>query len=200
MAPSEVVEARIHDAAEKLDAFCDEIMACRVLVEIPHQHHRKGKRYHVRIDLRVPGAEFAIKRAPRLITDTRSRFRKAPDDVAPEESRELSKYATHDDIQLSIRDAFDAARRKLQDYARRRRGVLKLHEGAPHGRVAKLFPDEAFGFLETADGREIYFHENSVLDAGFSGLQIGTEVHFEEELGEKGPQATTVRPVSHHGR
>lgn len=200
MAPSEVVEAHIREAAQKLDEFCDEIMGCRVLVEIPHQHHRKGKLYHVRIDLTVPRAEFVIKRAPRLVTDRPSRFRKAPDHVEFEESRKLSKYHAHEDIQLSIRDAFDAARRKLQDYARRRRGVVKLHEGSPHARVTKLFPDEGFGFLETADGREIYFHENSVLDAGFSGLKIGAEVHFVEEPGEKGPQASTVTPVSHHGR
>jgi cold shock CspA family protein len=200
MAPSEVVEGHIRELAQKLDMFCDEIMGCRVLVEIPHQHHRKGKLYHVRIDLTVPGAEFVIRRAPRLISDRPSRYRKAADEVEPEESRELSKYAVHDDIQLSIRDAFDAARRKLQDYARRRRGVVKLHEGAPHAHVTKLFPEEGFGFLETADGREIYFHENSVLESGFGGLQIGTEVHFVEELGEKGPQATTVTPVTHHGR
>lgn len=200
MAPSEAVEAHIREAGQKLDEFCDEIMGCRVLVEIPHQHHRKRKPYHVRIDVTVPGAEFVIKRAPRLLTDTPTRFRKAPEDVELEESRELSKYAVHDDIQLTIRDAFDAARRKLQDYARRRRGVLKVHEGSPHARVSKLFPDEGFGFLETADGREIYFHENSVLDSGFSGLKVGTEVHFVEEPGEKGPQASTVTPVTHHGR
>jgi len=200
MAPSEVVEAHIRDAAQRLDVFCDEIMGCRVLVEIPHQHHRKRKLYHVRIDLTVPGGEFVIKRAPRLVTDRPSRFRKAPDDVGLEESRELSKYAVHDDIQLSIRDAFDAARRKLQDYARRRRGVLKVHEGSPHARVTKLFPEEGFGFLETADGREIYFHENSVLDSGFRDFKLGTEVHFVEEMGEKGPQASTVTAVSHHGR
>jgi cold shock CspA family protein len=200
MAPSEVVEAHIRQAAEKLDMFCDDIMHCRVLVEIPHQHHRKGKLYHVRIDLTVPGAEFVIKREPKLITDRPLRFPKAPDDVQLEESREPSKFAAHEDIQLSIRDAFDAARRKLQDYARRRRGVVKMHEGAAHARVAKLFPEERFGFLETPDGREIYFHENSVLDFGFSNLDIGTEVHFVEEPGEKGPQATTVTPVSHHDR
>jgi cold shock CspA family protein len=150
----------------------------------------------VRIDLTVPGGELVIKRAPKLIRP----LREAPDDVEQEESREPSKYAAHDDIQLAIRDAFDAARRKLQDYARRRRGVLKAHEGPPHGHVSKLFPDEGFGFLETADGREIYFHENSVLDRGFEGLKIGTEVHFAEEMGEKGPQATTVAAVTHHGR
>jgi cold shock CspA family protein len=195
-----MVEAHIREAAQKLDTFYDQITSCRVLVELPHQHHHKGKRYHVRIDVTVPGAEFVIKRSPRLTSDRPTRYRKAPNEVDLEESRELSKYAPHEEIQLSIRDAFDAARRKLQDYARRRRGVVKLHEGPPHARVAKLFPDEGFGFLETADGREIYFHENSVLDSEFGALEIGAEVHFAEELGEKGPQATTVSPVRHHGR
>jgi ribosome-associated translation inhibitor RaiA len=111
MAASEAIEARIRDAAAKLESFYDEIMGCRVLVEAPHQHHRRGKQYHVRIDITVPGSEFAIKRAPNLITDTHLREQKAPDEMELRESRELSKYAVHDDIQLAIRDGFDAARR-----------------------------------------------------------------------------------------
>lgn len=109
-----------------------------------------------------------------------------------------SYTARKTNILLAIRDAFDAARRKLQDYARRERGVVKVHEGSPHGRVSKVFPEEGFGFLETHDGREIYFHEHSVLESGFAGLKVGTEVHFVEEAGEKGPQASTVMPVKHH--
>ncbi|HEY7165710.1 MAG TPA: HPF/RaiA family ribosome-associated protein [Candidatus Binatia bacterium] len=198
MEPSEAIEARIRESAEKLESFYEDIMGCRVLVETPHKHHRKGKRYHVRVDLTVPGGEFVIKREPKLITDTPLRFPKAPDDIALEETRELSKYVAHDDIQLAIRDAFDAGRRKLQDYARRRRGVVKLHEGPPHARVTKLFPDEGFGFLQSDDGREVYFHANSVVDGGFNSLEIGSEVHFAEEMGEKGLQASTVTPVAHH--
>lgn len=194
-----MVEAHVREAATKLDEFYGDIMSCRVLVEMPHRHHHKGRQYHVRIDLTVPGAELVIKRAPRRVTDKPTRFRKAPDDVDMEESRELSKYAVHDDVQLSIRDAFDAARRKLQDYARRRRGMVKHHESPSHARVAKLFPDEGFGFLETLDGRQIYFHENSVLHSGFRKLNIGTEVRFVEEMGEKGAQATTVTPLHLHG-
>ena len=44
------------------------------------------------------------------------------------------------------------------------------------------------------NGREIYFHRNSVIDGDFARFEIGTEVSFAEELGDKGPQATTVRP------
>jgi cold shock CspA family protein len=199
MPPSEAVEAHIREAAQKLESFYDRIMGCRVLVEAPHHHHRKGKQYHVRIDLTVPGGEVVIKRAPRRIADRSLHAQKYPGDPELAESRELSKYAAHDEIRLAIRDAFDAARRKLQDYARRRRGVVKVHKGLPHARVGKLFPELDFGFLETPDEREIYFHRNSVLDGGFDGLEVGTEVHFVEEPGEKGPQASTVTPVKHHG-
>ena len=52
--------------------------------------------------------------------------------------------------------------------------------------------------FETADGRDIYFHRNSVLDNAFDRLTVGSEVRFVEEIGEKGPQASTVREVSKH--
>jgi cold shock CspA family protein len=122
------------------------------------------------------------------------------DDVGFEKSRDLSKYAVHDDIEITIRDAFDAAKRKLQDYVRRRRGSVKTHQGPQHARVSRLFPEEGFGFIETADGRDIYFHRNSVIDSAFDSLAIGSEVHFAEEQGEKGPQASTIRLVAHHER
>jgi cold shock CspA family protein len=64
--------------------------------------------------------------------------------------------------------------------------------------VSKLFPDEGYGFLETPDGREVYFHRNSVLGADFDRLSIGTEVRFAEEEGEKGLQASTVTVVGKH--
>ena len=48
------------------------------------------------------------------------------------------------------------------------------------------------------DGREIYFHRNSVLDAGFDRVSVGAEVRFVEEEGVRGPQASTVRLVGKH--
>ena len=196
MMASETVEARVRTAAEKLEEFCDHIMACRVLIELPHKHHHQGNAYHVRIDLTVPGDEFVIKRAPKLLTDRPMRSATVIDDVGFKKSRELSKYAVHDDIEITIRDAFDAAKRKLQDYARRRRGSVKMHQGPQHARVSRLFPEEGFGFIETADGRDIYFHRNSVIDSAFDSLAIGSEVHFAEDQGEKGPQASTIRVVA----
>jgi cold shock CspA family protein len=63
--------------------------------------------------------------------------------------------------------------------------------------VAKLFP-QGYGYIETADGREVYFHANSVLND--QGLKLGTRVSFVEEAGERGAQASTVRAVTGGGR
>jgi cold shock CspA family protein len=73
---------------------------------------------------------------------------------------------------------------------------VKQHETLPTGKVVRL--DLKFGFIETSDGREIYFHRNSVLNGGFHKLKLGTLVAFAEEMGEKGPQASTVRLLGKH--
>lgn len=162
---SEAVKDNIREKAEKLDSFYPKITSCRVIVEAPHRHKNKGLLYNVRIDLTVPGSELVIKREP------------------------------HEDIYVAVRDSFDAARRRLEELARRQRGQVKQHEASPTARVLRLFPLEDYGFLETPDGREVYFHKNSVLNGGFDRLAVGTEVRFAEEAGEKGPQASTVTPI-----
>jgi cold shock CspA family protein len=75
---------------------------------------------------------------------------------------------------------------------------VKHHEPPPHGRIAKFFPEEGYGEIETLDGRLVYFHQNSVVDADFSKLETGSEVRFVEEMGEKGPQASTVYVIGKH--
>jgi cold shock CspA family protein len=171
---SAAIEAIVREKAAKLDSFSDHIMGCRVVVELAGKHHEHGNLYEVRIDLTVPGEEIVVTREP-------------------------SEHTAYKDIQVALRDAFDSARRRLEDYVRRRRGDVKAHEAIPQGRVSKLFPQESYGFIETADGKEIYFHRNSVLHEAFDRLQIGTEVSFVEELGKKGPQASTVKLVGRHG-
>jgi cold shock CspA family protein len=52
--------------------------------------------------------------------------------------------------------------------------------------------------IQTSDGREIYFHRNSLVGAEFDKLEVGTEVRFVEDLGEEGPRATTVHVVGKH--
>jgi cold shock CspA family protein/ribosome-associated translation inhibitor RaiA len=171
--PSEAVEAKIREYADKLDQFYDRIMDCRVMVEAPHHHHRKGNLFHVRIDLTVPGGELVVKRDP-------------------------PQHQSHEEVNVAIHDAFDDARRELEDYARRQRGDTKTHEMPLHGKISQLFPDEGYGFIETPEGEEIYFHQNSLLDCALSFLDIGTAVRFATEEGEKGLQASTVRLIGKH--
>jgi ribosomal subunit interface protein len=171
--PSDAIEANIRKHCAKLDEFYDRIMSCRIVVEAPHRHHHQGKLYHVRIDLNVPGGELVIRRDP------------------PE-------HQTHEDIYVAIRDAFNSAERELREYAQRQRGYVKTHEVALHGRIATLLLDEGYGFIHVADGYEVYFHQNSLINADFGQLEVGQEVRFTEEEGEKGPQATTVRVIGKH--
>ena len=170
---SDAIEATVREKADKLDKFYDQIMTCRVMIEAPHGHHHKGKLYHIRIDLTVPNGEIVINRDP-------------------------GDHHAHEDVYVAIRDAFDAARRKLQDYARKQRGDVKSHEAPPHGIISELVPVEDFGRIQTLDGREIYFHRNSLVDGDFDALKIGDKVRFVEEAGERGPQASTVHLTGKH--
>ncbi len=183
------MEARVREEVSKLETFYQGIMRCRVVVELPHKHHRKGDLYHVRIDLTVPGAELVVKREPSLHATLRQ-------SDSEKESKSYEAHAAHKDVFVVIRDAFKEARRQLQDYARRVRGQTKIHVPQPSGRVSKLFPEEGYGFLQTADGSEVYFHKSSVLNDAFNRLTIGARVTFNEEMGEKGVQASTVRTIA----
>ena len=163
---SAAVEAEIREKAAKLEVYYDRILRCRVVVEAPTGHHRRGGPYTVRIDLTVPGAELVVNRQ------------------------------ADEDLPVAIREAFAAMGRRLEDYVRQQRGAVKIHEAALQpGHVSKLFPQEGYGFVETPDGREIYFHRHSVLAPGFEQVAVGTEVRFAEEAGEAGPQASTVHIV-----
>ncbi len=188
MEASSEAEEWIRKEADKLDEFYNHIMACRVVVELPSRHRKFGSLYHVRIDLTVPGGEIVVRREPSLHSSVQQigeqRF-----------AKHLEVKAPHRELRQAINDAFKEMGRRLQDYARRQRGDVKRHEPAPRARVSKLFPEEGYGFLETLGGREIYFHKNSVLDGEFERLKVGMAVRFAEEEGEKGPQASTVRPV-----
>lgn len=172
MPPSDFVRGRILHEIERLERFFGRITACRVVVSRPQKRRHHGDLYAISVHLTLPdGREVHANRNP-------------PADHA------------HEDAGVAIRDAFSAARRQLQDQARKLRGAVKEHEGPAEAIVCGLVAEEDYGFLETADGREIYFHRNSVENDGFDGLSIGDRVAYSEALGDKGPQASFVRPLS----
>jgi cold shock CspA family protein len=94
---------------------------------------------------------------------------------------------------VAIKEAFDIARRRLQDYSRRQRGAVKADARQPRGRVSELFPVDEYGYIEAADGHEVYFQKDSVVKDAFKRLAVGSAVSFVEEPGDKGPQASTVK-------
>jgi cold shock CspA family protein/ribosome-associated translation inhibitor RaiA len=173
MATAPAVEARIRERVESLESFFPGIVSCRVAVGSGARRHQQGRMYHLSIVLTVPGHEIVVNRDP------------------PE-------HHAHEDILVAVRDAFDAARRQLEDYVRRMRFDIKTHEPPLHGRVSQLFPD--YGFIQSSDGEEIYMHRNAVIEGKYDGLSIGDEVRYalHEREGEKGPQASTVIPVGKH--
>ncbi len=170
---SRVIEMAVDDAVRRLEGFYDQILSCCVIIDQPHRHHKEGNLFQVRIDLRVPGGELVVKREP-------------------------AENLAYSDLDAVIHEAFDDMQRQLEEFVNRRRRFVKSHESPPHARVTRLFSEAGYGFLETLDGREVFFHRNSVLNGGFKCLEVGAEVSFVEELGEKGPQASTVRVVGRH--
>jgi cold shock CspA family protein/ribosome-associated translation inhibitor RaiA len=170
---SPAIEAGIRERAERLAGFHDRIIDCHVVVEAPHGHHAKGKLYHLRVLVNVPGGQVVV-------------------------SNDAHDKHAHEDVHVAIRDAFNAVDRKLEDFVRRHRQDVKHHVAPAHGRVARLFPDH--GFIVDGEGNETYFHRNSVVNDGYDRLEVGAEVRFVAAEGEsdKGPQATTVRPAGKH--
>ena len=124
MEPSEAVATRIRAESAKLDRYFNRITSCRVLVEAPHRHHRWGEPFHIRIELGVPGTEIVVKHAPSLHST-----------LAHAETGKWCKHfeagVPHKDMYVTIRDAFRAARRRLEDYVRRLRGDVKGHSRVP---------------------------------------------------------------------
>lgn len=166
---SDEAEELIRERVADLERFHDRIVSCRIMVEAPHRHSQTGQAYHVRIDLAVPGHELVVSRDP------------------------TPKQEAHERLDVAIRDAFKTMRRQLKEHAEKQRGEVKSHEGPPLGRVARLFSDEGYGFIESPDGRDIYFHQNSVLNGGWPNIEVGSVVLYAEETGDEGPQASTVK-------
>ncbi|HVZ36919.1 MAG TPA: HPF/RaiA family ribosome-associated protein [Polyangiaceae bacterium] len=172
---SDALAGRIREKAQELEQFSDRIIGCHVTVEAPHQHHHKGQIYEVRLDITLPDKEILVGRERRF-------------------------HHAHEDVYVALRDAFDAAARQIEDYARRERADIKEHAVPSHGRVVRLFPNEGYGFVETTDGLDVYFHRNSLVGAIFAELAVGDEVRVSiaEGEGTKGPQASTVIPIGKH--
>jgi ribosomal subunit interface protein len=170
--PSEFIEKRIRERADRLERYFQRIIGCHVTIEAPHRHHHKGNVYRVRIVVHVPGEEIVVSRFP-------------------------GDIQAHTDVCVAIRDSFDAAERQLEAHAQKKRGEVKTHQEPIQGHISQLFVGDGYGFIVTTDGQEVYFHRNSVVEADFEALNQGQGVRLviAEAESAHGPQASTVQPI-----
>jgi hypothetical protein len=103
METSPAVETRVRELTDHLGVFSDRIQSCRVVVDSPHRHHHQGKIYNVKVQLALPGEDVVVDM-------------ERPDRVE------------HEDVYVVLRDAFDAAKRQLQQRMSALRGETKLRE------------------------------------------------------------------------
>jgi ribosome-associated translation inhibitor RaiA len=96
IAHSDALAEHIQERGKKLDAICDRIISCHVTVELVGHHHRGGERFHISINLGLPGHEVLANRH-------------AHDDAPPEAASVIADRA------------FDEAERQLETWLQRPR-------------------------------------------------------------------------------
>jgi cold shock CspA family protein/ribosome-associated translation inhibitor RaiA len=171
MDPSPAIEAEINSKVKMLERFFGRTIGCDVVIEAPAHHSRKGHPFGVRLEISVPGGPPVVVSHPH------------------------HDRADHDDAYLAVRDAFNAAKRQLQERARKQRGEVKQHHAPPLGRVWHLVPTGRYGFILADDGTEVYFHEHALVGSDYDELEVGDELSYvvHEKEGLEGPQASTVK-------
>ena len=97
---SDSIEHAIHKKVDKLERFCDNITACRVVVDSPHNNHQKGKKYHVTVDISVPQQDIVV-------------------------AHDQHDKHGHQNLYIAIRDAFNAAERRLKKRSNRERSRIR---------------------------------------------------------------------------
>ena len=173
---TEALENLVHDKVDKLNRVCDHITSCRVAIEQPQGNPSTGSSYRVRVNVRVPPGHDLVA------------------------TREPSHGEVNDPLETVIHRAFDAAYSQLEQLVEKQRRDVKAHPTQDTvGIVDQLFPERDHGFLKTPEGRTVYFHRNAVVNEDFDDLVLGTGVRFVEEIGEEGPQASTVQVVARVG-
>jgi ribosomal subunit interface protein len=90
---SPALEGRVREFVAKLEKFSHRIIGCQVVVEAPPGHSGKGGIFVVKVELTVPGGTINV-------------------------NSEHALNPKHADVYVALHDAFDSAKRQLNDYAR----------------------------------------------------------------------------------
>ncbi|MCF7916753.1 MAG: cold shock domain-containing protein [Candidatus Omnitrophica bacterium] len=170
------IDALIQEGIGHLERICDYIIGCKIAIEKTQKYQDRGNPYRVRIDLTVPPKhEIVAKREP-------------------------SRGDMHQPLPGVIHETFEAARGQLRELVQRQRRDVKRHSlQKANGYVKKIYPDQGYGFLTNLKGEDVYFHKNSVLHDDFKRLVEGVGVRYNHEMGQKGPQASSLKIVDKPG-
>jgi cold shock CspA family protein/ribosome-associated translation inhibitor RaiA len=168
--PSPALEAEIEKRVAKLEKLYPRLTSVRVSVEKPHRQHRAGSPFEIHVEMNVPGRTLAVTREP---------------------NRAGKRYAKPT-VLASLNEAFRTAEAQLKEFKAMQRGAVKTHPTMLHGIVRRIDRRNGRGFLTTNDGKEMYFHRNSLLGGDFEKLKRGDTVQYTEALGDTGPTANKV--------
>lgn len=168
--PTDRLKTRILDGIETLEGVYPNLISCRTMVADDTPDQRSGTSYRVRVEVGIPSKTLVVER-------------EYPE---PDERPTLDQ---------AITEAFSVARKRLVKAKKLQRGEGKTHELPPHARVVRLLIDDTgvrYGFLENREGRQVYFHEEALVDLEYDDLEVGDEVRYAAAEGDKGLQASTV--------
>jgi cold shock CspA family protein/ribosome-associated translation inhibitor RaiA len=172
MASSPQLEQRVRELFARLERYYDGIISARIVIEAPHKQPHKST-IGISISIGVPGRDIVVKREQRL-------------------------HEADDHNVWVLNEAFDAAARQVEEYSRIRRREVKAPEPErQYARIVRLHPEQDYGFIETRERQNLYFHRAVVRDDQFDALEIGSEVYYTlaDDEGAMGPMASNIELI-----
>lgn len=114
MRSSPSIEEDVRERLEWLGTYGGPILGCHVAVQVPHRHRTNGRTCRVAVRLAVPGDDIVVNHDAALVAPSSTGSAAIP--TAP---------GGHEGIRMVIHAAFDIARRRLEDVARRERAASR---------------------------------------------------------------------------
>lgn len=171
--PTDDLKELILEGIDDLEEVYPRLVSCRTMVSDTTPDRSSSHNFRARLEIGIPGKTMVVEESPPPGGEPRA-------------------------LDQTVKDAFKVGRKLLQKEKDRQRGAVKTHDLPPHGRVVRLLTDPdgvRYGFLESRDGRQIYFQEAALVGLPYDDLDVGTEVRYAAAEGREGPQASTVAPL-----
>lgn len=176
---SEALEGLIREKIAKLEQFHSHVVSCRVVVFIPHHRSVEPQPIAISVEVALPGSKMIVAKA--------------------EDNRESGRGGNA----VLVSTVFDKVLRQIKDENRIMQGEVKAHASAgTTGRIARLFPEQNYGFVEVVGSPDLYFTRNAVQDGDYDDLAVGdmVQVTIATDEGPMGPQASSVRTIGEEQR